>query len=73
MQETEKTITITLNGAEITVAEGLTLGELVDKRGLERRMIAIEYNGEIIPRHDYDDTLVQAGDVLEVVHMVGGG
>lgn len=73
MQETEKTIKITLNGAEIAVEAGLSLGQLVDKRGLERRMIAIEYNGEIIPRLDYDDTMVQDGDTLEVVHMVGGG
>ena len=73
MQQTEKTINITLNGAEIQVDAGLSLGELIDRRGLERRMIAIEYNGEIIPRHDYDDTEVHAGDVLEVVHMVGGG
>lgn len=73
MQETEKKITITLNGAEMEVDAGQTLGQLVDARGLERRMIAIEYNGEIIPRLDYDDTPINEGDVLEVVHMVGGG
>ena len=73
MQQTDNTIKITMNGADIEVEAGLTLGQLVDSKGLERKMIAIEYNGEIIPRHDYDDTEVRAGDVLEVVHMVGGG
>lgn len=73
MQETEQQINITLNGAPIRVAQGITLGELVDSRGLERRMIAVEYNGEIIPRLDYDETTIQGGDTLEVVHMVGGG
>jgi sulfur carrier protein len=73
MQETEDKIKVELNGAEITVERGLTLGQLIDNRGLERRMIAVEYNGEIIPRHDYDDTLINDGDTLEVVHMVGGG
>jgi sulfur carrier protein len=73
MQKTDNKIKITMNGAEIDVESGLTLGQLVDNKGLERKMIAIEYNGEIIPRHDYDDTEVRAGDVLEVVHMVGGG
>jgi sulfur carrier protein len=73
MQDTENKIQIDLNGARISVVRGVTLGELIDSRGLERRMIAVEYNGEIIPRHDYDDTLIHEGDTLEVVHMVGGG
>ena len=73
MQNTEQQISITLNGAEMRVNSGLTLGQLVDSRGLERRMIAVEYNGEIISRLDYDETIIQNGDTLEVVHMVGGG
>ena len=73
MQNTEKQISITLNGADMRVDSGLTLGQLVDSRGLERRMIAVEYNGEIISRLDYDETMIQDGDTLEVVHMVGGG
>ena len=73
MQETEKQIKITLNGAEIGIEPGISLGQLIDNRGLERRMIAIEYNGEILPRHAYDDTPLKAGDVLEIVQMVGGG
>lgn len=73
MQSTERTIQITLNGMALDVMEGISLGELVDARGLERRMIAVEYNSEIIPRYDYDDTTIQAGDQLEIVHMVGGG
>ena len=73
MQETEDKVQIQMNGAGIDVERGLSLGQLIDSRGLERRMIAVEYNGEIIPRHDYDDTMIQEGDTLEVVHMVGGG
>ena len=73
MQETEDKVQIQMNGAGINVERGLSLGQLIDSRGLERRMIAVEYNGEIIPRHDYDDTMIQEGDTLEVVHMVGGG
>ncbi len=73
MQSTEKKIQIQLNGASLEVSEGISLGELVDARGLERRMIAVEYNTEIIPRYDYDDTIIKDGDQLEIVHMVGGG
>ena len=73
MQNTENKITIELNGTEISVYAGLSLGELVDSRGLERRMIAVEFNGVIVSRLDYDETQVHAGDKLEIVHMVGGG
>lgn len=72
-QSTSKKIQIRLNGAIIDVEEGMSLGALIDSRGLERRMIAVEYNTEILPRYDYDDTLIQDGDQLEIVHMVGGG
>lgn len=73
VQKTSTQIQITLNGATTSVREGSSLGDLLDNRGLERRMIAIEYNGEILPRRDYDATTLHTGDVLEVVHMVGGG
>ena len=73
MQRTDKKIQIQLNGASVQVDEGISLGELIELRGLERRMIAVEYNTEIIPRYDYDTTIVQDGDQLEIVHMVGGG
>lgn len=74
MQETTReTITIELNGADVTVAAGSSIGDMLDERDIERRMIAIEYNGEILPRHEYDETVLQEGDRLEIVHMVGGG
>lgn len=73
MQSIDKQLKVTLNGATIEVDSGLTLGDLIDQRGLERRMIAIEYNGEILPRHQYDSTPLGEGDVLEIVQMVGGG
>jgi thiamine biosynthesis protein ThiS len=72
-QDTAEKITISLNGSNVEVDSGLTLGQLVDQKGLVRQMIAIEYNGEILPRHQYDNTMIHAGDVLEVVQMVGGG
>lgn len=74
MQETTReTITIELNGANITLAANSSIGDLLEEREIERRMIAIEYNGEILPRHEYDETVLNEGDQLEIVHMVGGG
>ncbi|MGH9176826.1 MAG: sulfur carrier protein ThiS [Vicinamibacterales bacterium] len=74
MQRTEmQTIMVQLNGIDTTVAPGSTLGGLIDGKGIERKMIAVEYNGEILPRHAYDATILNDGDRLEVVQMVGGG
>lgn len=73
MQGTDKAITIELNGRAIDVDPGISLGTLIDSRGIERRMIAVEYNGEILPRHAYDETPLNDGDRLEIVQMVGGG
>lgn len=74
MQQTDiTTIIVQLNGIDLTVPHGTTLGGLIDSKGIERRMIAVEYNTEILPRHAYDATILNDGDRLEVVHMVGGG
>jgi len=50
-----------------------TVAELVRALNLEGRRIAVERNGEIVPKSRYGDTRVAAGDRLEVVAAVGGG
>jgi sulfur carrier protein len=50
-----------------------TLADLVSVLGLEGKRIAIEKNGEIVPRSRYADTPVTDGDRLEIVGAVGGG
>ena len=51
----------------------VTVAELVRALNLEGKRIAIERNGEIVPRSRYAQTRVAAGDRLEVVAAVGGG
>jgi sulfur carrier protein len=70
---TDPVIHVQLNGAPVEVSGRLTLGTLLDERQVNRRMVAVEYNGEILPRHAWDETFIQDGDVLELVQMVGGG
>jgi sulfur carrier protein len=65
-------ITIQLNGEQQSVA-ARTLAELVGELGLEKRMIAIERNLEVVPKSSYAETQLQAGDRIELVHMIGGG
>lgn len=74
VQQTEQqTIRVQLNGAEVTTATGTTVQRLLKERDIEHRMIAIEYNAEILPRHAYESTVLQEDDRLEIVQMVGGG
>lgn len=73
-QETRtEQITVQLNGKDVRVEAGTTLGGLLDKRGIERRMVAVEHNTEIVSRYDYDEIVLRDGDRLEIVQMVGGG
>ncbi|ATX79823.1 sulfur carrier protein [Mariprofundus aestuarium] len=65
-------ITIHINGEDRTVRAG-TLTELVAEMGLEKRMIAIECNLEVVPKSQYDSTALKDGDRIELVHMIGGG
>ncbi|MGH9396751.1 MAG: sulfur carrier protein ThiS, partial [Terriglobia bacterium] len=66
-------ITIVLNGEPREVPEGLTLAELIDWLKLPQDRVAVEQNLRIIPRTGWRQTIVAAGDCLEVVHFVGGG
>ena len=64
---------LTVNGAEKTVAEGLTLAQLVRELGLDKNPIAIEVNRQVVPRDRHGETRLSEGDRLEIVTLVGGG
>ena len=64
---------IRLNGDSISGCEGITLEELVNKQNFNKSRIAVEINGTIIPKKDYETTQIQENDVVEVVSFVGGG
>ena len=66
-------MTLTVNGEPRTVAEGLTLAQLVRELGLERNPIAVELNRLVVPRDRHGDTRLAEGDRLEIVTLVGGG
>ena len=50
-----------------------TVADLVRELCLERKRIAVEHNGAIVPRSRYAETTVAPGDKLEIVGAVGGG
>jgi thiamine biosynthesis protein ThiS len=55
------------------IPEGLNVGALLGHLGIAPERVAIERNLDILPRADWQETLVQAGDSYEIVHFVGGG
>jgi thiamine biosynthesis protein ThiS len=64
---------VELNG-KTTELDGIeTVGDLIRSKDLKPQMVAVELNGEILPREQFDEQKLQDGDRLEVVHFVGGG
>ncbi len=63
---------VKLNGKERDLDGITTVEELVESLGIHR-MIVVEHNQEILRKEQYPQRRLQDGDVLEIVHMVGGG
>ena len=66
-------IRITLNGAPRELPAPLTFTQLIDELALAGRRLAVERNGEIVPRSLFADARLADGDRVEVVIAVGGG
>jgi len=64
---------IQINGEPRQLADDATLATLLDAEGLAGRRVAVEVNGEIIPRGRHGEHALQAGDRIEIVHALGGG
>ena len=63
---------VKINGTELDAA-GKTVAQYLETTDYNRSRIAVERNGEIVPKSEYDSTLLNDGDVIEVVSFVGGG
>jgi sulfur carrier protein len=64
---------IEVNGEAREVGQGTTVAALLCALGVQDGPVAVERNREIVPRAQHAHTLLNEGDVLEVVHFVGGG
>ena len=67
------TVSITVNGDPAEVEPGSTLAALLDRLGIEPRRVVVEHNRLVLRAGDYEDALLDAGDEIEIVHLVGGG
>ncbi len=64
---------ITVNGNTKVCAAPLPVSELLRQMALAGKKVAVERNGEIVPRGAHGSTLLADGDRLEIVAAVGGG
>ncbi|HBI82103.1 sulfur carrier protein ThiS [Orrella sp. NBD-18] len=64
---------IVLNGQPKTLADQITLAQLVEELGFTGKRIAVERNGDIVPKSLYASVNLAAADRLEIVVAVGGG
>jgi sulfur carrier protein len=64
---------VTVNGARREVPEGLTVRALVEHLGLTEGPVAVEINRTVVPRAHHALHPITPGDVIEIVHFVGGG
>lgn len=64
---------ILLNGETLPLPDHTTLGELLEHQHLAQRRVAVEINGEIVPRSRHGQHVLHAGDRVEIVHALGGG
>ena len=63
---------VKINGKELAIT-GKTLADYLAATDYDPKRIAVERNGEIVPRNQYSKTVLADGDRIEIVSFVGGG
>ena len=63
---------VRINGQDVS-ADGMTVSEYLETTSFDAKRIAVEKNGEIVPKATYDETVLCDGDTVEVVSFVGSG
>lgn len=66
-------VKIKINGEEKEIADGLSVARLLEQLQIRPGRVVVELNREIVSREAHGSTEVKEGDVVEIVHFVGGG
>jgi sulfur carrier protein len=66
-------VRVRVNGEEIRLPKGASVAALLERLQVSLPRVAVERNREILPKKAYPATVLQDGDVFEVVELVGGG
>lgn len=62
-----------INGKIVDVEIGTTIKQYIAQNGFNLKFIAVECNGEIVPKAKYEEQTISPDDVIEIVNFVGGG
>lgn len=62
-----------INGKIISEADGMSVSAYITSAGYVSGRIAVEYNEAILPKEDYDKTILSSADNVEIVEFMGGG
>jgi len=71
--EAPTSIPLLVNGEPKTCTLRTSLPHFLVELGMNPQLVVVEYNGEILHRQLWDQTLLQSGDRLEIITIVGGG
>lgn len=66
-------LSLTVNGEEKQCPPATTLPIFLELQGMNPKLVAVEYNGQILHRQHWESTILAPDDNLEVVTIVGGG
>jgi thiamine biosynthesis protein ThiS len=66
-------MTIMLNGEPYELPAPTTVGALLERLGIDPRLVAVEHNRVVVKRSRYGDTMIEAGGEVEIVAFIGGG
>jgi thiamine biosynthesis protein ThiS len=64
---------VKINGEEKQIADGLSVNGLLESLQIRPGRVVVERNRDIVSRDSFTTTVLKDGDVLEIVHFVGGG
>jgi sulfur carrier protein len=64
---------ILLNGETTAVTDDLSVAALLDQLSLSGKRLAVECNGQLVPRSQHAEHVLSAGDRIEIVEAMGGG
>ncbi len=64
---------VLVNGQRETLEEGITVTGLLDKLGVRVEIVAVELNGEVLARSEFNSRPLSEDDRVEIVTFVGGG
>lgn len=66
-------VRVQINGESREIEPSTSVAQMLDHLRIRREACAVELNREVLDRSLFESTLLSAGDVLEIVHFVGGG